>query len=942
MDQVYDNDKLTGLFEPGNNDHVMLNHVVSYYHQTLKQSSGALEYLRKRGISGDAVNHFQIGYSNRSLGVWLPEKNRKAGAAIRGQLQRIGILRPNGREHLRGSIVIPVINNGVVKTLYGRKTTNKVRPGTPLHLFIPKIPVGIFNLKAAEISEELILCQSIIDALTFWSAGYRNVTCNYGLDDLTQELLDAITSHSVKRVLIAYVNSVGDAAAEEVAQQLMPSGIDCYRIEFPEGKDANATAMEMPPASDVLGVAIRKAVWLGKGDLTSPSAVDNTSQISDDLDKAEEVSDSPAVTEVESQPEISGPKTVNETVESQVDSTPTVQDFKEGKEELVHNNKPLPATVLPPSLLDVEAEVRDDDIIIHLDNRRYRIRGLEKNLSVDQLKVNILVNTSNALFVDTFDLYAAKPRASFIRQAALELDVSEELLKLDLGKVLLKLEQLQDDFIRQALKVTLKPSPLSDKECKEALSLLESPDLLQRIVDDYGRCGVVGERTNKLVGYLAVLSRKLDKPLAVMIQSTSAAGKTALMDAVLSFVPEEDRIQYSAMTGQSLFYMGGLNVKHKILAISEEEGASNASYALKLLQSDGQLTIASTGKDPKSSKLTTQEYKVEGPVMIFSTTTAIDIDEELLNRCLVLTVDEDRAQTQAIHEVQRFEETLEGLLASQERFDIFRVHRNAQRLIKPLKVVNPYANQLTFLSDKTRTRRDHKKYLTLIRSIALLHQYQREIKTTYYQGEPLQYIEATLDDIAMANQLAHEVLGRSLDEIPHQTRRLLMLIDTMVTENCEELGIERGEYRFTRRDIREYTGWGDTQLKVHLQRLQAMEYLLIHRRGHGQCYVYELLYAREGQDGRPFLMGLVDVEQLKHANHAAPSVGDNHQSVACRPPVGGLTIPGRDRENVKTACQNNRLSESDATGTESSVSGHAMPASYSQSRSATSRGDNRV
>ena len=154
--------------------------------------------------------------------------------------------------------------------------------------------------------------------------------------------------------------------------------------------------------------------------------------------------------------------------------------------------------------------------------------------------------------------------------------------------------------------------------------------------------GVVGEDTNKLVGYLACVSRKLDKPLAVMIQSSSAAGKSSLMDAVLALMPDDDCVQYSAMTGQSLFYMGETNLKHKILAIAEEEGASNASYALKLLQSEGEVTIASTGKDDTTGELITRDYRVEGPVMLFLTTTAIDIDEELLNRCVVLTVNESQ------------------------------------------------------------------------------------------------------------------------------------------------------------------------------------------------------------------------------------------------------------------------------------------------------------
>ena len=163
------------------------------------------------------------------------------------------------------------------------------------------------------------------------------------------------------------------------------------------------------------------------------------------------------------------------------------------------------------------------------------------------------------------------------------------------------------------------------------------------------------------------------------------------MEAVLAFMPEEERVKYSAMTGQSLYYLGDADLQHKVLAIVEEEGAERASYALKLLQSEGELTIASTGKDPQSGRMVTQEYHVEGPVMIFLTTTAIDLDEELQNRCLTLAVDESAAQTERIHRVQRERRTLAGLLAHEQRKDLLKNLRNAQRLLRPLRVVNPFA-----------------------------------------------------------------------------------------------------------------------------------------------------------------------------------------------------------------------------------------------------------
>lgn len=544
--------------------------------------------------------------------------------------------------------------------------------------------------------------------------------------------------------------------------------------------------------------------------------------------------------------------------------------------------------------------MRGEDIFIEQGDRRYRVRGLSKNMSYELLRVNVLVSGTTprgeqAFHVDTLDLYSARQRSMFTKQASEELGIKEDVIRRDLGRVLLKLEELQDEQIKKALEPEEKEIQLGPEERAAAMELLCDPKLLERIVEAFARCGVVGEETNKLAGYLGVVSRHLDAPLAVIVQSSSAAGKSSLMEAVLAFVPEEQRVQYSAMTGQSLFYMGEQDLKHKVLAIVEEEGASRASYALKLLQSEGVLTIASTGKDPATGRLLTHQYRVEGPVMIFLTTTAIHLDEELLNRCLVLSVNEEREQTQAIHRVQREAQTLEGLLQRRDRDAILAVHRNAQRLLKPVFVANPYARELTFLDSQTRTRRDHMKYLTLIRAIALLHQYQRPHKTIEHRGRAVEYIEVALDDIATANRLAHEVLGRSLDELPPQTRRLLVAVDEMVAAACQRAAMERTDYRFSRRDVREATGWGDTQLKVHLHRLEEMEYLIVHRGGRGQSFVYELAFARQADSAKPVLPGLIEIEKLrvnslgKHNYDEKKSGPEAGLSASSRGQVGGVS-----------------------------------------------------
>lgn len=890
---------------PDADDRALLHQVVGYYHETLKQSPEALAYLQARGLTHpEVIERFKLGFANRTLGLRLPAKNRKEGEAMRTRLQQIGILRESGHEHFNGSLVIPVLDEaGNVAEIYGRKIRDDLRPGTPAHLYLPAdrraAARGVWNVEALAASKEIILTEALIDALTFWCAGYRNVTAAYGVEGFTEDHLAAFRKHGTERVLIAYDrDDAGERAADKLAQRLIHEGIECYRIQFPHGMDANDYAMKVTPAAKSLGVVIRKAVWLGKA-CPEPSR----------RGKAPAREPSPASEDAPVPPP--------------TPLTPTEKSSPPVPEE------PLPASPVPPApAAEIEAEVRDTEIVLTFADRRYRVRGLAKNLSYELLKVNLLAAHADKFHVDTLDLYSAKQRQSYVTQAAIELQLREDVIKADLGRVLLKLEALQEHNIRRTLQPKVPEAvAISEAEREAALALLKSPDLIARIATDLEACGLVGEHANKLIAYLAATSRKLDTPLAVLVQSSSAAGKSTLMDAILALMPEEDRVKYSALTGQSLFYIGAGNLKHKILAIAEEEGAARASYALKLLHSEGELTMASTGKDPATGNLVTQEYRVEGPTMIFTTTTAIDIDAELQNRCLVLSVDESRDQTQAIHRLQRDKRTLAGLARKVGRADIHKRHRNAQRLLRPLEVMNPYADRLTFPDSATRTRRDHEKYLTLIDVIALLYQHQRPIKTTTRSGQSIEYIEATLDDIAQANTLAHEVLGRSLDELPPQTRKLLELLNAYVADECKRQSIQRTAFHFSRRALREAIQWGDTQLKVHLARLVELEYVLAHRAG--ASFGYELVYDGEGRDGKPFVPGLLDVEQLKHGYDRERSGQNDSRSGSGRPPVGPQSGGGRLDENTNNSIKTNSYDESPAKPPETrSTGGNSRDLSY--------------
>jgi hypothetical protein len=273
-----------------------------------------------------------------------------------------------------------------------------------------------------------------------------------------------------------------------------------------------------------------------------------------------------------------------------------------------------------------------------------------------------------------------------------------------------------------------------------------------------------------------------------------------------------------------------------------------------------------------------------------------------MNRCLVLSVDEGREQTRAIHQLQRDKRTLEGLIARRDKEALIALHQNAQRLLKPLAILNPFASYLTFPDQTTRLRRDHEKYLTLIDTLAFVHQHQRPVKTAQRGTQSIDYIEVTLSDIELANRIAHDVLGRSLDELPPQTRRLLKLIDGYVNGQCTAQSIQRTDFFFSRRALREAIAWGDTQLRMHLERLVELEYVAAKRCGAGGKFVYELAYV-VNDETHAQVAGLIEVGALE----ALMVTATMSKSRGATPEVAGRSrgdsgaVAGRSRGNESPA-----------------------------------------
>lgn len=517
-------------------------------------------------------------------------------------------------------------------------------------------------------------------------------------------------------------------------------------------------------------------------------------------------------------------------------------------------------TNTPTRALQVETNA-DGSMLFAIDEREYRIRGLSP-VGLERLRVNVRLSINGNFHLDTIDLYQARARALFVQGAAKLCGVSEQQVSADLLQMIERLEAARLEMRRNGNESNKSDAPMTPEERAAGLAYLKDPKLTERIVEDFRQCGLVGERATVLTAYLAAVSRKLSEPLAVLIVARSGAGKSALQDALCAFVPPEEAVRVTRLTGQALFYKDPYSLQRKVLVIAEDEGAQAAVYSLRTLASDQRLSIAATRTDPQSGKLHTEHYEVYGPVVIVLTTTSPEVfDEETRTRFVQLTMDESVEQTRAVLERQRRAHTLAGVLENATAEIVQRLHHNAQRLLRPLAVVNPYVEQLTYPSDRLLHRREQKKYLALINSIALLHQHQREIKRATRGDVEIEYVEVIIDDIALANELAKDVLSRGLDELAPPVRGLYDELRSLCVKRADELKCNLDDVQLSRREIREATGWSDWQVRNYCYKLVEMEYLYTTVNGNGRPCVYSLARADEGE--RQTLRGLTDVAELQ-------------------------------------------------------------------------------
>ena len=833
----------TPTIEPGRAAQ-LLERVATIYEKNLPQSSEALKYFASRGLddTGQLAAH-RAGYANDRLHEILPKSGK-----VLDDLKAIGVLSKSGREFFAGCVVFPVTDvDGNIVTLYGRN----IGGGVKRHVFLPKRHTGLWNAPVIKRYSDIIVVESVLDALSVETAGFPNVVAIQGTNGLNDSDIADMFRHGVSRIILMLDgDKAGATACEKIRKRIethsdLDKQTEPIRVELrilPEGHDPSSML-------ETYGIEkLSELILCERGVLPEEAFRTEPPSGSGDGARAE-----------------AEPATPREPSQKEIRVNPC--------QSVVHSPEQEPPT---------------NSLTLSCGVRHYRLLGLDKGKR--KLKVTIRVEHAGRLHIDTLDLYSARSRRTLLQDLCRLFEETPEIIESDITKLVKRCENAKEKDEGGKLKDEIPPISTEEKAIAEKFG--KSPEIFENILADYETCGLVGEEANKLLVYLAAASRKMSEPLSVLILSSSGAGKTALQDAACGFVPPEDLVKLTSLSGKALFYKESNSLKHKVLALEEGSGAEEASYAIRNLISAGELVVEAAMKDPATGRIITMTNKVEGPTTVLMTTTNPEIDPETKSRFIVTAVDESRKQTRAILDFQRQREGLDGLFTSRTVDDTLKKHRNFQRLLKPLAIVNPIHGRLSYDDDRLQGRRDQPKYLAMIRAVAFLRQMQKQKHTgKSATGESVEYIKVDTEDIKLANRLAHELLGHSLDELSRPSRNLLEELEKMVMKRQEEAETggqrsgcggqksetgnggdsvhggggngDRGSMRrvsFTRRQIREYTGWSNYRVHIHLKELAEFEYISAESDRLNNTHRYRLLYEGQGKDGSRFLPGLTNIE----------------------------------------------------------------------------------
>lgn len=420
------------------------------------------------------------------------------------------------------------------------------------------------------------------------------------------------------------------------------------------------------------------------------------------------------------------------------------------------------------------------------------------------------------------DLYNDNQLGKLVRVIAARLEVGMSVTEAILAELIEALEAWRLAEIQKQGPEKKEPKPLTEEEREAAEQFLKAPALMERTSAALKESGLVGEEANALILYVAMTSRQCEDPLSAICLARSGTGKSYLMERVALCMPEDSKLENTQFTENSFYYFRREEIRGRIFLIEDLDGAQAVLYPIRELQTKQRISKTVTVKD-RSGAMRTVQLVVEGPVSVIGCSTQEAIYEDNANRSLLLHLDDSKEQDARIMDYQRAARA--GLIDKAKEQEVRKQLQNVQRVLRPIKVVNPYAPLIALPQEVFKPRRTLGLLLGFVEAITFYHQLQREEKADEGSGEI--YIETTPEDIEAALALLSDTLFRKSDELSGACRSLLEWISANVNGS------------FTAQGIRQRLRMAPRTLNRYLAELTAYGYLVQDKKKkHSAGYLY--------------------------------------------------------------------------------------------------------
>lgn len=774
----------------------------------LSKSPGALSYLGARHLDAERT---EVGYNSGQFHHGTRNEQALVESCVKlGLLMERGRSGPGGEKSYsvfgKHCIVFPLKDKeGHIVSLYFRSTLD-TKDGRHFYL---KDRQGLYPCYPPMETKKLILTESVIDAATLLQqqeiVKQYQVLALYGTNGLMDEHREVIRELAQLEEIVFFFDGddAGEVATEKYAGFLHTTypNLVLSKVETPKGEDVNSLLNGHSP--EILSHLIEERTSLFLS------------------------------TEKQVQLEEKGQGQEQEQEQEKADPPRWGKLDARNMELLVYTTKELSITVLGG----------------------IRISGL------DRLKVTLKIQKPDApqIVRQSLDLYHGRQVEQLQEMLCAQLELPGSQATKVLAELTTALEEYRQGRLEAIKPTTTGTYQMSEQERKAALKYLKRPDLMEQTLRDITASGIVGEENNAMTGYIVNLSRKREKPLHVMYLGESGSGKTHLQEGLSMLVPEEDRIEVTGLSDQALYYEG-LKLKGKILFIEDLDGAENVMYIIRELQSKGRITKRVAWRDNKGNTKTV-EVVAKGPVVISSCTTRERLYEDNANRCILLYIDQGKVQDKRVMDYMKAKST--GKVMESEQETIRKRLQNAQRLLREVKVYNPYAELIELPDTVFKPRRSLPLLLGFIETVTFYHQYQREVKTKSRSGELVEpYIESSPEDIAKSFALLKDVLFAKSDELSRATREFLERLKAEV---------KPGE-SFYSKQIRQKLRISATSLKRYMGELQAYGYVKIGGGNRYRGYEYKVIDYKEYEKLRQGIEQRLDAILLKIKKISGPVV----------------------------------------------------------------------